>query len=176
MTMQRDPIESIAAEPEFAGSAADNMEMVAALGSQVEIAGRAFPAPCAAALALLDAIQSPFVADDKRTATQLDVLRALYVLGNREKAAYPILRMQRRQDAVEKLQEQQADEARLLLTSQALNALADEEARLDAAAVGWCAQLGAFSVSDAARDIGVWLSLATGFGMLPREADGQKKN
>ena len=132
MTMQRDLIESLAAEPEFAGSAADNMEMVAALGGQVEIAGRAFPAPCAAVVALLDAIDSPFVSDTGGSdVTTLDIFRAIYLIGARESATLPVLRLMRRKKAFDDLADAD-DQIGGAMIAARRQAIADAEAELDA--------------------------------------------
>lgn len=175
MTMQRDLIESLAAEPEFAGSAADNMEMVAALGGQVEIAGRAFPAPCAAVVALLDAIDSPFVSDTGGSdVTTLDIFRAIYLIGARESATLPVLRLMRRKKAFDDLADAD-DQIGGAMIAARRQAIADADAELDAAAVNYCSGLGSFSPAAAAKDIGEYLTMATGFSMIPRDEGSKKK-
>jgi len=175
MTMQRDLIESLAAEPEFAGSAADNMEMVAALGGQVEIAGRAFPAPCAAVVALLDAIDSPFVSDTGGSdVTTLDIFRAIYLIGARESATLPVLRLMRRKKAFDALADAD-DQIGGAMIAARRQAIADADAELDAAAVNYCSGLGSFSPAAAAKDIGEYLTMATGFSMIPRDEGSKKK-
>lgn len=172
---QDDILKQIAEEPEFAGSAADNLEMAVALTGQVEIAGRAFPAPAAAVIALLDAIESPFVSDaGAGEVTTLDIFRAIYLIGERQKAALPVLRMMRRKKALEAMPGGEGEAGGVLAASRR-QSLADAEAELDAAAVEYCAGLGSFSPAAAAREIGDYLAMATGFGMIPRQEDGEGK-
>lgn len=166
-----DNLKKIADAPEFAGSAADNVEMVIALSGKVEIAGREFPAPAAAVVALLDAIESPFVADTGRDATSIDIFRAIYLIAKRSAAALPVLRLMRMKEALEKAE---ADLPEIIIESQK-QAIIEAEADLDVAALAYCEGLGQFNPTEAARDIGAYLSMATGFSMLPHNRSGDKK-
>ena len=172
-----EPRQTIYTAPEFEGSAKDNVEMLAALGGKVVIAGKEFPAPAAATVALLDALDSPFVSGTAASAGMVDVCRALYVLGAREKACLPALQLMRRREA----QEEQSGGAggsdlSAALAGAVAKELADAEAAFDAAALAFCQELGAFSYAQAALDIGKYLSMATGFSMIPHDgADAQKK-
>lgn len=173
--MKDDILQQIADEPEFAGSAADNAEMAAALGGQVEIAGKAFPAPAAGVVALLDAINSPFVSDTGSSeVTTLDIFRAIYLIGEREKVTLPVLRLMRRKKAIEGMDEAK-DQIGTAMAAARRQAIADAEAELDAAAVNYCSGLGSFSPSAAAKDIGEYLTMATGFSMIPRDSGSKKK-
>lgn len=167
-----DELQRIADAPEFAGSAADNAEMVVALSGRVEIAGREFPAPAAAVVALLDAIESPFVAETGRDATSIDIFRALYLIAKRGEAALPVLRLMRMREALEKAD---ADLPEIIVESQR-QAIVEAEAGLDAAALAYGEGLGQFNPTEAARDIGNYLSMATGFSMLPHKAGDKKKH
>jgi hypothetical protein len=168
-------LDQIADEPEFAGSAADNLEMAVALTGQVEIAGRAFPAPAAAVVALLDAIDSPFVSEDAgEKVDSLDIFRAIYLIGERQKAALPVLRLMRQKKALEAMSGGEDNPDGVLVAARR-QSIADAEAELDAAAVEYCAALGSFSPAAAAGEIGDYLTMATGFGMLPRSVDDGKK-
>lgn len=171
----KDILQQIADEPEFNGSPADNLEMAVALTGQVEIAGHVFPAPAAAVIALLDAIESPFVSDTGGgVVTTLDIFRAIYLIGERQKAAGPVLRLMRRKKALEAVSGEE-DKSGGVLAASRRQLIADAEADLDAAAVEYCAGLGSFSPAAAAREIGDYLTMATGFSMLPRQADDGKK-
>lgn len=175
MNEQHDILQQLADEPEFAGSAADNMEMAAALGGQVEIAGRAFPAPAAAVVALLDAIDSPFVSDTGGSdVTTLDIFRAIYLIGARESATLPVLRLMRRKKAFAGLVDAD-DQIGNAMNAARRQAIADAEAEMDAAAVNYCSGLGSFSPAAAAKDIGEYLTMATGFSMIPRDSGSKKK-
>ena len=175
MNEQKDILQQIADEPEFAGSASDNLEMTVALTGQVEIAGRLFPAPAAAVIALLDAINSPFVSDTGAGQVEtLDIFRAIYLIGERKKVAGPVLRLMYRKKDLEKMAGEDDKTGGVLMASRR-QAIADAEAELDAAAVEYCAALGSFSPAGAAREIGDYLTMATGFSMLPRHGDDGKK-
>lgn len=167
-----DPLDAIADEPEFNGSAADNAEMAVALGGRVEIAGHDFPAPSLAVVALLDAIESPFVDDQRQAVGIIDIFRAIYLIGQRETASVPVLRMMRRKAALDAAGAADGTDAHVMLAT-IRQAVADAEAEFDAAALEYGHALGAFSPVDAARDIGDYLSMATGFTMIP--GGGAKK-
>lgn len=175
MENSSDILDQIADEPEFNGSASDNAEMTVALTGQVEIAGRLFPAPAAAVIALLDAINSPFVSDTGAGQVEtLDIFRAIYLIGERKKVAGPVLRLFRRKKDLEKM-EGEEDKTGGVLVASRRQSIADAEAELDAAAVEYCAGLGSFSPAGAAREIGEYLTMATGFSMLPMHGDAGKK-
>lgn len=158
-----------------ADSAADALELASALSGNAVIAGRDFPAPTAAVIALLDAIRSPFVSDDPETpiATELDVFRALYLLAKREQAALPVLRMKRRAAMLEKLPEP-SDPQTAYIYVRAREQLADAEGDFDAAALAYVDQLGIFDLNEAASDLCAYLAMASGFSMLP-SGDGNSK-
>lgn len=165
-------LDAIADEPEFNGSASDNAEMAVALGGRIEIAGHEFPAPSLAVVALLDAIESPFVDEQKPSVGIIDIFRAIYLIAQRDKASVPVLRMMRRRTAMDAAAEISGAEAQVMLSS-IRQAVADAEAEFDAAALEFGNGLGAFSPADAARDIGDYLAMCTGFTMIP--GDGSKK-
>lgn len=159
--------------PDFDGSAADGVEMLAALGGQVLIAGRAMPAPSAGVVALLDALESPFVSPDgSGEASCLDVFRALWAIGAGKGACLRVFGLMRRRRALEALEGLEGA-AGLLETRAA--ALADEEAALDAEATEYASGLGCFSPAEAAREIGDYLAMATGISMLPCAEEDKKK-
>lgn len=176
-----DKLRQLIEAPEFDGSAADGAELAVALTGRVEIAGREMPAPSAAVIALLDALESPFVAEDAGEATLLDIFRALYVIGARDQVALPVLRLMRKRAALDKLREDSEDdgdqgETGRLLAASSHQAVADAEAEFDAAALAYGEGLGCFPPADAARDIGEYLAMATGWSMLPQmQGDTKKK-
>lgn len=170
-------IRKIIEEPE-GNTARDKLELAVSAGGRVEIAGREFPAPAAAVIAMLELIDSPFVSGygDAEPAS-LDVFRALYVLSEREKAVGPILRWVRREEALERLKNQfEADSSPqgILILAEMLKSIADAQAEFDAAAVKFGESLGVFNIADAASDLATYLALSGGFAMLP-EAEGAKK-
>ena len=177
-------LEKINSDPELAAilnqpdadSAEDELELASALSGNAVIAGREFPAPTAAVIALLDAIHSPFVSDDPDSpiATELDVFRALYLLAKREQAALPVLRMKRRAAMLEKLKEP-TDPETAYIHIQAREKLADAEGDFDAAALAHVDQLGIFDLNEAASDLCAYLAMASGFSMLPSDDGNNKK-
>lgn len=156
----------------------DDHELTVAVTGRTVIAGREFPAPTAAVIALLDAIRSPFVAgsgdDAAAHPAEMDVFRALYLLAEREKAALPILRMKRREAMLEKLPEP-ADAETAFVYVRAREVLADAEGDFDAAALKFADTLGAIDLSEASDDLCLYLTLATGFTMFPDSPDKDKK-
>ena len=80
----------------------DKVELGMGLGGNMEIAGKSLPPPAAAVIAMLEMIGSPFVSDEGEM-TDLAVFQALYIVAEREKAVAPILRWQRREEALERL-------------------------------------------------------------------------
>ncbi|MDD3154931.1 MAG: hypothetical protein PHS41_08685 [Victivallaceae bacterium] len=175
-----DNLRDAASAPEFAGSAADNAEMAAALGGVVSIANQHFPAPSAAVIALLDAIQSPFVAanyDESHpdgTLSSMDFFRAAYLLAERKNAAPGVLMIARRRAALEKLSLPD-DAAGMMVRASMIGKVAEAEADFDAAAVAWGEKLGCFSLPEAVNDLFAYLAMATGFEMLPDDGDDKKK-
>nr|DAU53915.1 MAG TPA: hypothetical protein [Caudoviricetes sp.] len=160
---------------DFGQTPADRAELAVAAGGVAEIVGHEFPAPTAAALALLEAIQSPFVSDESDgTIGPLDVFRALYILHEREKAALPVLRINRQRAALDKLPAP-SDPALAMVRADQQEKLSNEEARFDEAAVRFADTLGAFSPAEAAADLGFYLQLAGGFAMLPDSGEDKKK-
>ena len=123
---------------------------------------------------MLEQIQSPFVAEGNSRIEQLDILRALYLLSEREKALIPILRIRRLETRLAAIPEP-SDAAALFVLIEQRKKLADAEAEFDAAALRFGESLGAFDVTEAANDIGAYLTLASGFEMLPDPEDGSKK-
>ncbi len=152
----------------------DDLETCVALSGKIVIADREFPAPTAGVLAMLEQIQSPFVAEGNSRIEQLDILRALYLLSEREKALIPILRIRRLETRLAAIPEP-SDAAALFVLIEQRKKLADAEAEFDAAALRFGESLGAFDVTEAANDIGAYLTLASGFEMLPDPEDGSKK-
>lgn len=53
----------------------DDLETCIALSGKIVIANREFPAPTAGVLAMLEQIQSPFIAEGNGKVEQLDILR-----------------------------------------------------------------------------------------------------
>lgn len=171
-------IREILAAPD-GGSARDALEMTVAAGGRIEIAGRQFPAPAAAVIAILELIGSPFVADTETEMTDLDVFRALYLIAEREKALPPVLRWQRRSEALETLKNQIADTASpqsVMVIAEMMQRIADAQAEFDAEALRYGESLGVFSVASAASELGVYLSLSGGFAMLPAKEGAKKKD
>ncbi len=173
-------VEKILESPE-GGAARDRVESAVAASGRIEIAGREYPAPSAAAYALLETIGSPFVAAGETPEEELSsmaVFRALYVLSERENAVAPILRWQRRKSTLEALKSRldgdRSPQAVLVLSSM-LKEAADAEAQFDLAALEFAGSLGAFHVASAAEDIFFYLSACSGFSMIPRTGDGSKK-
>jgi len=158
----------------YDGSPADALELAAAAGGAAEIAGKPVPTPTAAAVALLDALGSPFVTDAGRDVNYIDVARALYVIAAREKAALPALRVFRRREMAEPRGDGDDDLA-LATRLGAAERLADAEADFDRAAVDFLASLGPLSLAAASRDIARYLALCSGFEMLPEDPDAGKK-
>ena len=105
---------------------------------------------------------------------QLDILRALYLLSEREKALLPILRIRHLESQLEAIPEP-SDAAALFVLIEQRKKLADAEAEFDAAALRFGESLGTFDVAEAANDIGAYLALASGFEMLPDPEEGSKK-
>ncbi len=159
------------------GSARDEHELVCAVTGKSTIAGREFPAPTAAVIALLDVIHSPFVSEfaESSEITELDIFRALYLLAEREKAALPVLRMKRRAEMLEKLPEPTDPETAYIYV-RSREQLADAEGDFDAAALRFADTLGVFDFQRASTDLCCYLTLATGFSMLPDSSEsGTKK-
>ena len=158
----------------------DNLELQewyierSALSGKIVIANREFPAPTAGVLAMLEQIQSPFIAEGNGKVEQLDILRALYLLSEREKALLPILRIRHLETQLEAIPEP-SDAAALFVLIEQRKKLADVEAEFDAAALRFGESLGTFDVAEAANDIGAYLALASGFEMLPDPEEGSKK-
>lgn len=169
-------------------SAADQHELAVAVSGKIVIANIEFPAPAAAVLALLESIRSPFVPDPAATdeelktpCTDLDVFRALYLLAKREDAVMPILRMKRREAALERLEEnlKERDPQAMLVLAGQYRELADMEAEFDERCFKFAETLGSFDVSEAASAIGMYLAMAGGFSMLPEpegKSDSKKKS
>ncbi len=139
----------------------DDLETCIALSGKIVIANREFPAPTAGVLAMLEQIQSPFIAEGNGKVEQLDILRALYLLSEREKALLPILRIRHLETQLEAIPEP-SDAATLFVLIEQRKKLADAEAEFD-------------DVAEAANDIGAYLALASGFEMLPDPEEGSKK-
>ncbi len=152
----------------------DDLETCIALSGKIVIANREFPAPTAGVLAMLEQIQSPFIAEGNGKVEQLDILRALYLLSEREKALLPILRIRHLESQLEAIPEP-SDAAALFVLIEQRKKLADAEAEFDAAALRFGESLGTFDVAEAANDIGAYLALASGFEMLPDPEEGSKK-
>ena len=139
----------------------DDLETCIALSGKIVIANREFPAPTAGVLAM-------------GKVEQLDILRALYLLSEREKALLPILRIRHLETQLEAIPEP-SDAAALFVLIEQRKKLADAEAEFDAAALRFGESLGTFDVAEAANDIGAYLALASGFEMLPDPEEGSKK-
>ena len=157
----------------------DKVELSLGLGSAMEIAGKKLPPPAAAVIAMLEMIDSPFVSDEGEL-TDLAVFQALYIVAEREKAVGPILRWQRREEALERLKNDLGspeDPQNVLILANMLNQIADAKADFDLAAVRFCDSFfGSFNVNEAASELGFYLSIAGGFDMLPSDGSGSKKN
>ena len=110
----------------------DDLETCIALSGKIVIANREFPAPTAGVLAMLEQIQSPFIAEGNGKVEQLDILRALYLLSEREKALLPILRIRHLETQLEAIPEP-SDAAALFVLIEQRKKLADAEAEFDAA-------------------------------------------
>ena len=157
----------------------DKVELGMGLGGNMEIAGKSLPPPAAAVIAMLEMIGSPFVSDEGEM-TDLAVFQALYIVAEREKAVAPILRWQRREEALERLKNElsgQEDPQTVLILANLLNQIADAKAEFDLAAVRFCDSFfGSFNVNTAASELGFYLSIAGGFDMLPSDGSSSKKN
>lgn len=158
----------------------DQLELSVAAGGQIEIAGRMFPAPAAAVLAMLEVIGSPFVADGVPAEPEaLTLFRALYLIGERSRALPSVLRWKRREEALDRLQKQFRPEdspQTAILVAEMLKSIADARADFDAAALRYGESLGAFSIVSATADLGVYLSLSGGFALLPEKEGNKKKD
>lgn len=153
----------------------EQLELAVAAGGMAEIAGHEFPAPTAATLALLEVIRSPFISDGgDGTIGPLDTFRALYILHERERAALPVLRVNRQRAALAALPEP-ADPALAMVRAGEVEKLSAAEAEFDAAAVAFADSLGAFNPAAAAGELGVYLALSSGFSMLPDSGGEDKK-
>ena len=157
----------------------DKVELGMGLGGNMEIAGKSLPPPAAAVIAMLEMIGSPFVSDEGEM-TDLAVFQALYIVAEREKAVAPILRWQRREEALERLKNElsgQDDPQTVLILANLFNQIADAKAEFDLAAVRFCDSFfGSFNVNTAASELGFYLSIAGGFDMLPSDGSSSKKN
>ena len=105
----------------------DDLETCIALSGKIVIANREFPAPTAGVLAMLEQIQSPFIAEGNGKVEQLDILRALYLLSEREKALLPILRIRHLESQLEAIPEP-SDAAALFVLIEQRKKLADAQA------------------------------------------------
>lgn len=159
------------------------LELSVATAGQVEIAGRLFPAPAAAVYCLLEAIDSPFMPSDaesiERDPADIDIFHALYLLAEREKAVAPILRLKRRAEQLEYLENSLKDKLSpetLIVIAEHRRTLADAWAEFDTAAISFGLSLGVFHPAAAAADIQMYLSLASGFDWLPHNDKDVKKN
>ncbi len=157
----------------------DKVELGMGLGDNMEIAGKSLPPPAAAVIAMLEMIGSPFVSDEGEM-TDLAVFQALYIVAEREKAVAPILRWQRREEALERLKNELSgpeDPQNVLILANLFNQIADAKAEFDLAAVRFCDSFfGSFNVNTAASELGFYLSIAGGFDMLPTDGESSKKN
>ncbi|MDD3887039.1 MAG: hypothetical protein PHI35_09205 [Victivallaceae bacterium] len=159
------------------------LELAVATGGNIEIAGRSFPAPAAAVYCLLEAIDSPFMPKDEsdveRPVEDLDVFHALYLFAKREQAVAPILKVKRRSEQIERLENSLKDamspEVFIVIAEHRKN-LADAQAAFDEAALDFGLKLGSFNIADAINDIQMYLSLAGGFDWLPQNNKEVKKN
>ena len=147
----------------------DKVELGMGLGGNMEIAGKSLPPPAAAVIAMLEMIGSPFVSDEGEM-TDLAVFQALYIVAEREKAVAPILRWQRREEALERLKNELSgpeDPQTVLILANLFNQIA----------VRFCDSFfGSFNVNTAASELGFYLSIAGGFDMLPTDGESSKKN
>jgi len=157
---------------EFTGKASDQVEMAAALGGMCEIAGMKLPAPSAAVIALLDAIQSPYMQDESSEVeiTRVDVARTLYIIGKRKDACLPIMRLMRRKEFCESLSDSVDETLKIGLQRE----IADAQAELDVAAVDYIGDF-VFNDATASKDIGRYLMMCTGLSMIPTK-ETEKKN
>ena len=172
-------LKEIASAPE-GDAARDHVETALGLSSGVEVAGKLLPPPAAAVFAMLELIHSPFLgAEEDEDLSDLAVFQALYVLCERERAMAAVLQWHRREEAYNRLKNELGETLSpesLLVLGNMLNSIADAKARFDLAALDFCQNhFGAFNISDAASEIGFYLSLSGGFEMLP-DGDGSKKN
>lgn len=172
-------IQEILDAPE-GNTARDRVETALALSSGVEVAGKPLPPPAAAVFAMLELIHSPFLeAEEGEELTELAVFHALYILCERENAMLEVLRWVRKEEVYERLKNEMTDTAlpeNLLILANVLNTIAEAKAQFDRAALTYCQNhFGAFNISNAASEIGFYLSLSGGFDMLPG-GDGAKKN
>jgi len=155
----------------------DETEIAIGLSGKILIAGHAFPAPSAAVLAMLELIKSPFVGEEDINLSDLldlDIFRALYVIGKRRGALMPILRMKHQEEAFARM-ETPNDAAGVYVIAEQQKKLAELRAEFDAEVLQYAETLGCFHIADAATEIGAYLALAGGFEMLPDPEPGDSK-
>ena len=154
---------------EDAETAADT---IASLGGTDDVFG--FQPPSIGMLAMLDAIESPFVTASLERVGVPEILKTLYVMCYGREALNPIYASLKRERLIRKA-ESMAEKSPEYYAEylKAVDRLADGWAEFDKAVIEYAEKLGNIDVDDTVKNINEYLGECFGgFSMLPQDDDG----